>query len=453
MSNAKPIVTIECYDSGVRICDGENILADTTSCALIEDNHSITVGKSAQQQAHLRPREVSISYWSNLTESSITKHVISNAELALYHLQHVWQLANCENDAIIITPASYEKQALGILLGICEKLSINIVGMVCNAALAMQRPISNCKAVYLDILQQNLITTELKQNASNIEMVQPSHVFEYGLQNFLHNLAKTVANKFVAETRFDPLHTANHEQLFFDKLPLWLNDLNESETTNCTLLIEDKEFSIELNQQELHHANGTLFEEIAGYLSVLFHSRDLLAIYCSPSCSQIFGFFDFMSTLPGCAIEQLNEIELSKHALCKKQEIVNQEQVHYVKKLSCLNNTSSESLIFNPGTLSNLFSIPTHILIEGHAYSLKQDIFIANSASSAPRVLLEETTDCICKISNRQMYVEVEALNSKSININQNAVNHISSTKVGDLLSMDDGSINCQFIKVVNHEA
>ena len=108
MSTAKPIVIIECYDSGVRICDDKNILAECASCALIESSSNIIVGDAAQQQAHLRPREVSTSFWGDLSAHSTTKHAVSNAEIALHHLKHVWQLANCtDQNAIIITPATF----------------------------------------------------------------------------------------------------------------------------------------------------------------------------------------------------------------------------------------------------------------------------------------------------------------------------------------------------------
>ena len=99
-----PTVTIEFYDSGVRISDGKNILANSVSCALIESDNTILVGEQAEHQAHLRPRESSINFWGQLSENSDTKHVISNAEIAYRHLEHIWSLANYSNqDVILIT--------------------------------------------------------------------------------------------------------------------------------------------------------------------------------------------------------------------------------------------------------------------------------------------------------------------------------------------------------------
>ena len=454
MSSTKSIVIIECYDSGVRVCNDKNILAESASCALIESKSNIVVGDAAQQQAHIRPREVSTSYWSDLSAYSTTKHVVSNAELALHHLKHVWQLANCsDQNVIIITPVSFDKHHLGLLLGICKKLSIEIVGIICNAALAMSAPAENCKTVYLDLLQHRLLITELIQNETGIELKQPSRIFNHGIQNFVDNCAKTVASKFIAETRFDPLHIAKHEQQFFDKLPLWFNALKHSDNVTCELSIDDKRFSVNVNKHDLQQANYPQFEEISSYLNVLFHQHEAIAIYCSSSCLQVFGLYQFLTSLPGCAIVQLDDIALAKQALHCKQEIINEEQVLYVNNLSWQNKQSTETLIFNTGRLSNLSSTPSHILIDGHAYDLQQAIFISSNASAQPTITTDKSPESLCKISLNGLHVVIETFKPQQVFINDDEVENIVSVKTGDHLSIKTSVAKVQFIKVVQYEA
>ncbi len=453
MFTINPII-IECYDNGIRICDDEKILADSASFALIETSRHVTVGPSAQQQAHLRPREVSTTFWSDLSANSTTKHVVSNAELALNHLHYVLQQANCsDQDAIVITPATFDKHHLGLLLGICEKLPIKIVGIVCNATLAMQGFIDDCKAVYLDLLQRKLVLTELIHSNSGVELKTPSRIFDYGLQDFVHNIAKLIADKFVAETRFDPLHIAKHEQQLFDKLPLWLNMLKNTDSTECNLSTEDESFSINISQQQLQQANHQQFDKIAAYLNVLFHNHDAIAIYCSSSCQQVFGMQNFFSNLPGCAVIQLEDDSLAKNALLNKDEIISKEQVLYVNSLPWHSKFKPDTLSFNPGKISNLSSLPTHILIDGHAYGLQQDIYIAHDRSSKLLITLEQTSESLCKISSNNLSVDVEILNSIKIQMNSISVENNVHAKIGDTLAVQDCLTHCRFIKVVEHEA
>lgn len=454
MTAAMSIVIIELYGSGVRISDGKNILANSVSCALIESDNTILVGELAEQQAHLRPRESSINFWTHLSENSDTKHVISNAEIAYHHLENIWNSTNySDQEVILITPVTLDKHELGLLLGICKKLSINVAGIVCNATLAMQQPEKACKAVFLDLLQQQFAVTELIQNDVGISLKQPSRILDYGLQNFTQNCAKTIAKKFITETRFDPLHSSDDEQQFFDKLPLWLSTLSEKDSINCKLNAGEKHFTVQVNNEYLQKANSRLFEEIAAHLNVLFHYHSNVAIFCSSSCKQVFGFQEFLMCLPGCAIVQLEEINLAEHAIHCRDEIITGEQIRYINSLSWQDNSNSPSLDFTSGRLSNLSSIPTHILVNGHAYSLQQEIFIANSSvASEPRILLENSSDCHCKIFTNGLSVEVHVFDKQTIMLNSNLIETISTANIGDVLNIKGFKIDCQFIKVINNE-
>lgn len=450
-----PIVIIEFYDSGVRISDDENILANSASCALIEADSSILIGEQAEHQAHLRPRESSTLFWSDLSAQSDTKHSISNAEIAYRHLEYLWNKADCSTqDTILVTPATLDKHDLGLLLGICKKLSINVAGIVCNATLAMRQPANNCKAVFLDLLQQKLAVTEIIQNTSGLSLKQPSHILNYGLQNFIQSFAKTIAKKYISETRFDPLHTAKDEQQFFDKLPLWLSSLNEKDSIECKLTSDDKSFTIHVDNEFLQSANEVLFKEVSAHLNVLFHNHESIAIFCSSNCKQVFGLHKFLVGLPGCAIIQLDENSLAQQALSCSDEIITGEQIHYVKALSWQENSAGDNLTFTSGRLSNLSSIPTHILINGHAYSLQQSVYIANSSVSAePRIMLERTPDSLCKIFTNHSSVEVQVFDNKQISLNKQQVETISAANIGDILNVEGYMLDCQFIKVVGNEA
>lgn len=450
MSATKSIVIIEFYDLGVRICNGEAILADSISCALIESNKAILVGKSAEQQAHLRPREISTNFWSRLAENSDTKQVISNAEIAYNHLKHVWELANCsEKDVILITPANLNKPNLGLLLGICKKLSINVTGIVCNASLAMQQRTEKCKAVFLDLLQQNIVVTEIIQSDKGVSLQQPSHNINFGLQNFTHNCAKFIADQFIAKTRFDPLHSAKNEQQFFDKLPLWLKLLCENSTIECQLSSDNNSYSVEINDQQLQTVNVKLFDEIANHLNLLFHKHNLIAIYCSASCKKAFGLHKFLATLPGCAIIQLDKTSLARYALSYENEISNGEEVHYVNTLSLRSSSKLKSLQFNTGKLANLASLPTHILVNSYAYSLEKDLFINRSNSTTePRIMLEKNPNSLCKISINNLNAVLQVFNKQIIKLDSTHIDEFSAVKIGDVLTIEGCQTDYVFIKV-----
>ncbi len=454
MSTSKPIIIIDLYGSGVRISDGTNILADSKSYALIESDRSITAGEQAEHLAHLRPRECSTLFWNQLSGNSNTKVVISNAEIAYRHLEYIWNLAKCSNQAVVlITSVTLNKNDLGLLLGICKKLAINVAGIVCNASLAMQHPIDDCKAVFLDLQQQQVVVTELIQDKQEISLKQPSRVINYGFQQFIQNAANSIAKKFVSETRFDPLHNAYDEQQFFDKLPLWLTALNETDSIECKLDAREKHFSIQCHKQTLQIANKKLFKDLAAHFNVLFHNYHKIAIFCSASCKQAFGLQDFLASLPGCAVIQLNEISLCQQAVLYRNEIIKYEKVHFVNALPWQEASEIMSLAFTSGKLSNLSSIPTHALLNGYAHSLQQDLFIACSTDAAPKITLEKRADSLCRITTNSFSVVIQVFNSQHVSLNESLLENTATINIDDVLDIKGHAMNIQFIKVVAHEA
>lgn len=452
MSVATPVVAIEIYDAGVRIGDGENTFIDCKSCALIESNN-ILVGEQAEQQTHLRPREISTNFWGQLSEDSTTKHVVSNANIALQHLSYACNEANYTNQAVIlITPITLDKQDLGLLLGICKKLSINVVGMVCNAALCMRQPADNCKAVYIDLLQQKLAITELIQNATSISLKQPSRIIGYGLQSFIGNCARSIADKFVSETRFDPLHSAIDEQLFFDMLPLWLSLLEENSSIECKLNTAEKHFSIDIDRQYIQQCNQNLFDEMAAHLNVLFHDHGSIAIFCSPACRQAFGLLEYLTNLPGCAIVPLQQDDIIKHALNCRNEIISDGQVHFINALPWLLNAAPVDLNFNSGRLSNIANKPTHLLADGYAYSLKNNIYLSEDHGNAPIILRDKNANTLCKITAENMNIIVDGLAEGTVSINRNSIDTTCFANIGDVLTINNSQAKYVFIKVVSNE-
>jgi|GEM_PF-2598482 len=454
MPTNENVAIVELYDCGVRISDGQKILADSESCALIESESSILTGAQAKHQAHLRPRECSTQFWSKLSETSNTKHKISNAEIAYQHLKGVWKSANCINHSVIlVTPVTLDKRALGLLLGICKKLSINVVGITSNAILSMRQQSIGCQAIYLDLLQDEIAISEIVQTESGLNLKQPSRILNFGLRNFMQNCAAAISGQFTSKTRYDPLHTAEDEQQFYDKLPLWLTALDKDGLIECKISKNDQIFNIEIDKEYLTGTNLKLFEEVAANLNVLLHNHELVAIFCSTSCTQVFGLTNYLLSLPGCAVEQLDANALAEQAMICKHEIISDEQIHYVNSLNWNNKSIANELDFSPGRLSNLSNNPTHLLINGHAYDLQQNFFIAiNTASDGLQILLEKTPESVCKIYANKLSVEIEVINSHKISLNTNAVTSKSIVTVGDKLTVHDDGTICQFIKVYFNE-
>ncbi len=454
MSNSPSLLTIQLSGLGLRISDSDKLLASSPSYALIESGR-IQVGVSAEQQAHLRPREICTEFWQDLSGKSSTKHVVSHAEIAFKHLDAIWaEVGQAEAKVIFICPVNLDKNQLGLLLGICKKLSIKVNAIVCNAALATEQHTDAEASVYVDLLQESIVISELSQDSAGISVKLPSRELSYGLQSFEHNSAKCIAKKFISETRFDPLHSAKFEQQFHDVLVVWLSNLEKYGTTECKLTVDDKEHVVSISTQDIASTNHHIFSEISNYLNILFHQHGNLAIYCSPSTKHAFGLYEYLSDMPGCATVQLSDDSIEKHALSKPELINPSETIHFITALPW-QQESITTLSYNNGSLSNLVNTPTHILISGYAHPLKNDLFLSLTEGDSDKNIIvnyELTEHSLCKISPSISDVKLEIIKPHSIILNTDELTTTSSLKINDILRFEHTGETGQLIKVVRNE-
>ncbi len=454
--NPAETVVVEISSSGILIHNEIEILVDSPSCALINSDYSIDIGRHALEQAHLRPLDVSTNYWEQLTQNSSTKYSVSNAEIAYKHLTLAWEQLNLQNaEVIIIVPNTFNKQDLGLLLGICNKLSISIFALLSNAVLALKHHVPECKVIHLDILQNIIVFNEIEQDETSVSAKQAKRILPYGLETLNGNIAKNIADKFVHETRYDPIHSVEEEQAFFNALPQWLAKLQQAGSIECILKSKLHTYKINLKKEDIIDANQLAFNEIALTLSALLpeESKNILII-CSPNSGNVFNLTDFLNTLPGCAVKILDKASLSKRALLLKDTILSkQKQVLYTTSLNWHKNYENSKIIFNTKSLHHLDNIPTHILFNNIAYSLDQDTYI-NLIENTMNLSISKThsNGVVCKIKNKGYIKEIIKLSSINLSINNKEMEKSYSISIGDNIKIENNKSEFKFIKVNRYE-
>ena len=153
------VFAIEINDCGLLAGNADGWRDAGAGYALV-DNGRILVGEEARSQARLRPREVHNRFWRDLGTDASSPGA-SPADLGCEQLRQVWQDAGRpESDAaIFIVPGYFDRQALGLLLGIAGEAGIPARGLV-DAAVAAAVSVPGQRAVlHLDIhLHASLVT-------------------------------------------------------------------------------------------------------------------------------------------------------------------------------------------------------------------------------------------------------------------------------------------------------
>ena len=121
---------------------------------------------------------------------------------------------------IAAVPGSLTADQLGVLLGIAQEAGIDIEGFVDSAVLMASATLLPARCWLLDLHLTRACLTELHAG-DQIVQAGVQELPGCGLISCLDGWANLLADRFVQDTRFDPLHAADTEQQLFDQLYNW----------------------------------------------------------------------------------------------------------------------------------------------------------------------------------------------------------------------------------------
>ena len=117
-------------------------------------------------------------------------------------------------------PGSLGTDQLGVLLGIAHEAGIDIQGFVDSAVLMASAFAVPAHCWLLDLHLTRACLTELHAG-DEVEQVSTQELPGCGLMSCMDGWANLVGDRFVQDTRFDPLHAADTEQQLYDQLYGW----------------------------------------------------------------------------------------------------------------------------------------------------------------------------------------------------------------------------------------
>ena len=242
------VVALELNDAGISaVSDGARdtlAIAESPGYALVEDG-SVVTGVDARARARLKPRFTHTRFWDALDTTPLSRpfpNNLSRADLAHAHLKHVWESLQDDDgvdEAVLAVPGWYGLEQLGLILGMARACDISVNGMI-DSALAAAAGVSGpnaaspVHAVHLDLhLHRSSAASIVRED----RLVRENTVVDddVGLIPLYDAWATLVAQSFVRQTRYDPLHSAESEQKLYDLLPGWLETLIDDDEATLSL--------------------------------------------------------------------------------------------------------------------------------------------------------------------------------------------------------------------------
>ena len=393
------LIGIELIDAGIMaaggtpakllVIDGQS--NESPGFALPEKD-GLLVGKAAENKAHLFPRQIIQHFWDQLNTDPLEQlgqYVPqSTAEIAYRHLSRIWQQIQPYGDEVIIAvPGFYDRQQLGMILGIANELSMPVKGFVPLALAASPGAHPGKMMLHLDIHLHRLEVNYLKQG-QQLTLEDSVTGTEKGLIYLYKQWAEAIGKEFVSSTRFDPLHQAASEQELYHHLPGILFNLQHSPSIAFEMTGGSRTYGITLTRELLARKAESVYTEIRQII------EGLRTQHGENEPSVVLQLTHRLARLPGCrevlaGIKKAEIFELDQGAGARGALEIWQQLADESGSEGISFFTSRPLQDIRPGhrhgqPADNSFkAFPTHLLYRSIAYPLSEKPLTIGSAQDS----------------------------------------------------------------------
>ena len=264
----------------------------------LPEKGGLLVGRAAESKAHLFPRQIIHHFWNHLNTDPLEQPgqsvPQSTAEIAYNHLDRIWQhIQKHGNEVIIAVPGFYDRQQLGLILGIANELSMPVKGFVPLALAASADAHPGKMMLHLDIHLHRLEVTYLKQG-QQLTLEDSVTGTEKGLIYLHKQWAEAIGQEFVSSTRFDPFHQAASEQELYHRLPGILHNLQHSPSIAFDMTGGSRTYGITLTREHLARQAESVYTEIRNIIA------GMRTQHGEKESSVVLQLTHRLARLPGC---------------------------------------------------------------------------------------------------------------------------------------------------------
>lgn len=298
MSN--PVV-IEISDIALSVADASGLRQSSAACAVL-DGRELVLGDAARARARLNPRQTHDRFWAQLDQQPLHRaagNAKSHADLAWFHLHAIWKaVGRADDEVIFAVPPDWDRQQLALLLGIAQACEIRTVGLVAAPVAAASSVADGERLLYLDTQWQRVRATPIdgdRQRALGVSV----EASKRGMSALYDTWAALISEHFLHETRFDPLHRADSEQLLYARLPEWLRTLREHASAALEMDVGARVYRVEMSRQSLVSAVAADYQTLVAAARGNHPDRVLLGhrLASYPGLADAFAQHDIAATV------------------------------------------------------------------------------------------------------------------------------------------------------------
>lgn len=356
---------IELNDASMGLGLNGELLSTSAGYAVL-DQKNLMVGNDAIQNVKLLPRWTNNRFWHQLNTdglSNATAAIRHHADLAFAHLEQLKQQMEC-NEIIIAVPGHYDKNQLGLLLGMCKEAGLPVRALVDLALLSVAGQPSHSTAVYLDVGLHSITLSTLSSDGV-LRKTGHTTLIETGLATYWDRWASLIAEQFIQSSRFDPMHEAASEQRLFNALPGFMSSVGDSRALNFELNLGSVTHSTALSKDQLLGATASAYPTIVQGIRQSVPSGRDFTLFVSSRLEHFPELMTSLKLIPEADIVHIPPAKIVENSEALWSSLVSgSEAVSHVTTLAA--NKAPATVSSTQGEVQ-----PTHLLVGDNAYALR----------------------------------------------------------------------------------
>jgi len=397
---------IELNDIGVTAYPSEGEAVSSPGYAVTQGEDLIT-GEEARASARLHPLQSNNRFWQRLSMDPL-RHpggsVRHYADLAYAHLLQVHELAGAPDEVFFAVPGNFSSSQLSVLLGVTRHCPFRTVGLVDAAVAAAAGTGLTSDAVHIELQLHQAVLTQLSVSGE-ISRDAVQTVEGAGLLSLYDRWAHVVADAFIEQCRFDPLHSAAAEQYLYDLMPQF--QAKSDELIDLEVRLGASVHRAGIERQSLLQAGIENWQQLFDRAKAMgTDGNRILLSHHWKTVPSVESFLPNSTVLPADAAAR----DCLEHAEFIRSP---EESVRFVTRLPALESQAAQQPV-RPAEEAPAAPAPTHVLIGSIAHPLAGPCYLQESNGDAS-CFRQAQAGSQCVLSLRDGRVDLTLLGERPV--------------------------------------
>lgn len=371
--------TLHINDIGLLTRNDDEELREDAGIALLLDD-GLKIGGQASELAKLYPRKVNDNYWQSPSIEplkAVPGYVRHHADLIYHQLTQVHKDLDAPEKIMLAVPSSLNSEQLSYILGIADALPFEFIGLCDLAVAGVSDSALRGNVLHYDLQRHQTVITLVHSdtNAEKKDVIVAPNLGLHAIQNKWTNI---IADSFIEQSRFDPMHTAESEQTMFNQLPGWITQLSTQNDLSLEFSTNERTYEAKIERQQFIAANDEFLQ------ALLNKGKELSTdVQHHLTTQRLESLLNLSSLGEQFKILSANAVTRSMHE--HQHEIITEsDQLPLVTRLLNSNSTTDTN---------NLLASTARVSRSSPASSAENtSVTVSSSASSSPTHLLVDNT-------------------------------------------------------------